>query len=393
VAVLLVYVLFFDLGVGQVALVPLLPRFVEELSLSGVETGALAAVASVAMIVLALPIGMLADRLGARVLTMAAAGFLAAGSLGQGLAPDYWTLLASRSVFGVGHAVLWTAAIAWLSDLVPDRRRAAVIGATTPVSGLGYALGPVFAGFTAERLGVVVPFAAVAAVAVAALAGLVAAPRPGRPAMERPTLGRAREAVRRDPRARAGLAAMLLTGFVFASGALLLAPLALGDNGLSEGAIGSLLTVAGVVSVVVGGLVARLGERLVTVRAALVFTALLTAALVLPVLSTGTWPLLGFLIGLGVAASALSTIAYPLGVHGAHAAGVGRGGVVGLMNLCYGCVAVTGPILCGALAGAVGLRAGFAAVLAWSGLTLAVLAGDRWRLVVMERRAANAPAS
>src|SRR5207245_10389779 len=56
------------------------------LRLTRVQVGALFAVASVAMVVVTLPIGVVTDRLGARRLTLAAAVLVALSALGQGLA-------------------------------------------------------------------------------------------------------------------------------------------------------------------------------------------------------------------------------------------------------------------------------------------------------------------
>src|SRR5919197_1093069 len=111
-----------------VALVPLAPTFARELSLSKVETGAILAAASFATLVVAFPIGVLADRVGARALTLGSAGLFTASCVGQGLAGDFWSLIVSRAAFGVALGVTWTAGVAWLADDA-EAARARALGA------------------------------------------------------------------------------------------------------------------------------------------------------------------------------------------------------------------------------------------------------------------------
>jgi len=70
----------------QSALAPLGPVYAAELHLSRVQVGELFAAASVAMVVVAFPIGLVTDRLGACRLTVGAAALVALSSPGQGLA-------------------------------------------------------------------------------------------------------------------------------------------------------------------------------------------------------------------------------------------------------------------------------------------------------------------
>src|SRR5437764_2928668 len=73
-----------------VALVPVAPTFARQLDLSKLETGAVLASASFATVVVSVPIGLLADRIGARALTIASAVVLTGSCVGQGLAADFW---------------------------------------------------------------------------------------------------------------------------------------------------------------------------------------------------------------------------------------------------------------------------------------------------------------
>ena len=109
--------------------------------------------ASLAPVVIAIPVGVYADRIGARRLALAGAVVLALGTLGQGLTETFSILLVARVVLGIGSAVIWTAGTAWLSDSVSERRRSAALGAVMTVAGVGASIGPAYAGYVAEALG------------------------------------------------------------------------------------------------------------------------------------------------------------------------------------------------------------------------------------------------
>ena len=116
-----IYALILVDEVVLMAIFPLAPTFADDLGLSKTETGALLAASAFATVLVAVPAGVLADRIGARRLTIAAAVLLTLATLGQGLAGELWSLLLARAAFGAASATIWTAGIAWLSDSVPSR--------------------------------------------------------------------------------------------------------------------------------------------------------------------------------------------------------------------------------------------------------------------------------
>ncbi|MGI8607065.1 MAG: MFS transporter, partial [Gaiellaceae bacterium] len=83
--ILLIYALLFVTESLQAALVPLLPRFAHEFGLSDVETGSLLSAATLATVVIGVPIGILSDRLGAKSLAVAAAFIVGTAAIMQGL--------------------------------------------------------------------------------------------------------------------------------------------------------------------------------------------------------------------------------------------------------------------------------------------------------------------
>ena len=120
-----VLLLFAAVFVGEVmwsAIVPLVPAFAHRFALSPLQSGVLLASASVAILIVSIPAGMLGERLGARRVTLAAMAVLAVADAGQGLAGTFWELLAARTLFGVGFGALWTTGLAWLSEAAREHQ-------------------------------------------------------------------------------------------------------------------------------------------------------------------------------------------------------------------------------------------------------------------------------
>ncbi len=86
------------------------------------------------MLAISIPSGMLADRYGARPLTLLAAALMS-GALVAHAIPGFWPLLAARFVFGLGFGTVWTAGIAWISELAPPERRAEVLARPMTIAG------------------------------------------------------------------------------------------------------------------------------------------------------------------------------------------------------------------------------------------------------------------
>lgn len=374
-----VYALVFAAGMVQTALAPLGPVYAAELHLTRVQVGALFAAASVAMLVVTLPIGVVTDRLGARRLTVAAALLVGLSALGQGLAHDFWLLLGSRALFGVAFGAVWTAGLAFLAE-GGATERSSTLGATIPITGAAGAIGPAFAGVAAAHFGLAVPFVAIAAVAGAAAVALVLAPAPLAPErVEHLDLGRMLRAAR-DNRLVLGAAAMMTAAGFSSSLAYVLVPLRLRSNGVSVAAIGTILGGAAVLYIAAGIVTARLGGRAATPRIAGASVLALGLALVLPAASSATLVLVAFLFARSACNAVTSTIAYPLASAGAAATGLGAGAAIGFVNAAWAMSTVVAPLAGGAVAQAAGDRLAFALLVP---ITLAVGA---W-LVIGARRA------
>ena len=369
------YALIFLTEVVWVAIVPVAPTYAEKLSLSKVETGTVLAAAGIATVLVSLPTGLLADRIGARTLTLGSSALMTVSTLGQGLASDFWSLLVTRGAFGVALGAIWTAGLAWSSGAAPPERQVASLGAPVMVAGLGIMIGPAFAGVLADRFGVRTPFLVLG---VASALVTVAFARAGAQETRhrRRPLGETFRAARRDRVLLAGAAVIVLVGIMGGS-VNLLVPLELRRNGLSTGTIGVVISASAAVFVVASAVVTALGSRAVTIRIAGVAALLYAASTLIPLAATSSLALVAFLLVRSPFWSALSTLAYPLGGLGAHRADVGSGAVMGLLNVLWGVAWSFAPIVAGAIAQAAGERWAFGALVACALATGLWLLGER----------------
>jgi len=366
--------LYLGIFVGEVmwmALVPLVPTYSQHYDLSKLESGMLLAAASVTILAVSIPATMLADRFGARRLTLAAMLLMALSDLTTGLSGSYWELLASRMLFGVGFGIVWTTGVGWLGE-VAGTSQARALSLTVTTAGLGGITGPAFAGVAVERYGLAAPFVACAVVTAAVFIGMLTIPATTgqRPETTIPLATTIRR-VAGDRLVLASLLTMMLGGFV--GGAVnLLAPLQLHRNGLSESAIGLAFSVAALTFIVSSAVVARFGERAASVRVACLSAAAMAAALLLVAASTSSQAVIGFLLARGPISALMFTITFPLGVVGARRAGISLTAVAALLNIVWSAAALVGPIAAGAMAEATSSQATYVCLIAL------LLAGAAW---------------
>src|SRR4051812_49459505 len=91
-----------------IALVLLIPTYTTRFDLSVFEAGLVVAAPAIAMLALSVSLGLLSDRVGPRVVTVAARALLAGSALGQGVAGSYAVLLVGLALFRVTSAVIYT---------------------------------------------------------------------------------------------------------------------------------------------------------------------------------------------------------------------------------------------------------------------------------------------
>jgi MFS family permease len=157
------------------AIVPVLPSFVASLGLSPASIGLVVAVPAAAKLLLNLPIGILVDRVGRKAPLIAGTLLDAAGCFATAAACSLRTMVPARLLVGAGNSAATVAGNAYMLDVVsryPDRT-GLLLGTTQAVGLLGFAAGPSLGGILAERGGPSLPFL-VLGIALCALVPLYA---------------------------------------------------------------------------------------------------------------------------------------------------------------------------------------------------------------------------
>jgi len=343
-------------GVAEASLVPLLPSIRDDLDMTPVQAGIVLSATTLAMLVVAIPVGVAANRYGTRVPLVMAAGLIPIALLGQALAGSLVLLVAARFLFGLSFGIIWV--------IAPARAAAAGRGAsgTGPLiaaSGLGWLIGPVVAGGVADLAGwrIASLVLAAAALPLIPLIARYAEPRRTGERLQRVRLGAALGLVRCD-RAIAGAALVsALLGVVGGVSGLLL-PLALAGNGLSAGGIGLAFGIAAAVWIAAAALVGRLRASAVHLRGVGVAVAVLAGAWLLPAFGLSTFALLAFLLVSTGCRSAINALNFAVGVRAS--SGDAAPAVIGVMNLAWAMMALSTPLLAGLADGSAGVRAAFA---------------------------------
>lgn len=259
---------------------PLLPNLAEEFSLSKAGAGALSASYPIGTLVLALPAGLLAARIGAKPTVLIALGVLAGGSLVFALATSAPVLIVARTLQGFGAAAVWAGGLAWVVASAPREYRAQAIG-TAIGAAIGGALGGPILGALAEEIGRAVVFAVFVALPLGLIVALARLPGPA--SIATPGLQAVKIAIT-DARMRRGILLMALpsVGFGLIN---VLVPLRLDELGAGATAIAAIFLVAAALESVMSPLAGRLADRrspLTPARAGLFAGALGIALLPFP---------------------------------------------------------------------------------------------------------------
>jgi MFS family permease len=121
--------------------VAMFPYLRDEWRLLDVELGSLASVVPFVVALLAVPVAMLADRIGYLRSIVAMALLWSLATIGCALATGYGSLLAIRALVGIGEAGFAATAAALLATRFPPRARGTLLGAFLVAAVLGNAAG------------------------------------------------------------------------------------------------------------------------------------------------------------------------------------------------------------------------------------------------------------
>ena len=155
---------------GQGVISPVLPLFAKNFGVGAAMIGLTLSFFALARLILNVPLGVLSDRYGRRLLLISGPLVTAVGMYGSGFAGDITQLLAWRFVAGAGSAMYMTGAQIYLTDISTPATRARFIGTNQGALLLGIAVGPAIGGIVAEFYGLRAPFILVGTMALVATA-------------------------------------------------------------------------------------------------------------------------------------------------------------------------------------------------------------------------------
>jgi MFS family permease len=368
----LVHSLLVVSSMAQYAVLPVLPLLQHDFGVSAAALSWLLALPSLTMIVASIPAGWLCDRLGARELTFAAAAGLTLSCVLQSL-PGLITFVLGRFAFGVATTAIWTSGPAWLNET--RKGSSGRVGAIVTSAAVGSIAGPLVAGTLADRFGLGLPFAVLAATSAClavplALAGRRLAP-PRQTTMRWTTVTRQ---VVRSSELRGALAAMVAVGAV--SGAIqLLVPLQLHRAGQSATGIGLAFSASGLVYVAASACAARAHAATVTAAAAVAGCLVMGLTVAPAAFTDSSVVVVTCLLTITLPRAQLNTVSYRLAAASETAHNGNLGLVVGLLNLVWAISMSLGPIAAAWLSSALGPKPAFLSTALWAGGVGIVLAG------------------
>lgn len=266
--------------------------------------GWLRASSGVISLCLALPIGLLSDRVGRRWVIVGGLFTFALGMFCVGVAGGLPLLLVGSLLFGVAGVATFQIGAALLGDVTTPGQRAMAFGLYTTAMGVGFTIGPLIGGQLAERAGTAVAF--IVGGVVALVAGALAILILPNPRLEGVRGGAARSlrgilAMARRPDLALACVGTLLMSWTFNGAISTFFPLYGDALGLSAATIGALFALRALVSAfgrIPNGMLARLLGNQSVMLGALVINALAMLALAF---AQQTWLLAVLLICEGLA--------------------------------------------------------------------------------------------
>jgi MFS family permease len=258
-------VAFLQTHLHRLGFAPLIPTFVTDLGLGYAAAGTIQTAYFWTYTVVQVPIGVVADRWGARRVMAACMGVLAVGAVAFALSGSFAAAVGARMLVGLGAAAVWVPAMRLVSEWFPAEERARATGMISAGGAVGGTLGLLLVPWVAAGVGWRWAYGLTALPALLTLALIAAFVRPGPGAASTRTMGASLGAVlRARPLWPFNLMVFFSYGAYFSFLTFLPAFLVsvLGASGPQAGLITGLITAGTVVSWPLAGWVSdRAGRR------------------------------------------------------------------------------------------------------------------------------------
>ncbi|MEZ5060749.1 MAG: MFS transporter [Solirubrobacterales bacterium] len=146
---------------------PLLPEIEERTGVGDAALGLALAAYAIPIMLISIPVGRLADRIGRRPLLLTGLVLTGVGSLLIAYSESLGVLLVGRAVQGIGSTGSWVAALTVVSDLARPGRKGEAIGFALAANSIGGIGGPALGGIAGGQISFEAPFLIVTGIAAA----------------------------------------------------------------------------------------------------------------------------------------------------------------------------------------------------------------------------------
>jgi DHA1 family multidrug resistance protein-like MFS transporter len=167
--ILSIYVPSFFIFLGMSIISPILPIYAESFNVNYTMVSLAISMYAFGRFLADVPVGLLSDRVGRRLMMVLGTIILAVCSLLNATAPTFALFLVYRFLEGVGSAMWMTSRTTLLADILKPEERGRVMSYFQAFMLLGASAGPTIGGFIATRYGLRAPFYAYTAVGVISL--------------------------------------------------------------------------------------------------------------------------------------------------------------------------------------------------------------------------------
>lgn len=355
--------IFFDVAFFA-AIAPLLPEYVDDLSLSKAQAGMLSAAYAAGTLVGSLPAGFVASRVGPRKTVIGGLLLLGFSSVAFGFANEINLLDLARFTQGIAGALIWSGALTWLITTAPEEKRGAVIGTALGTAIAGALLGPAL-GAVAGSIGTEPVFGSVMVITLALSYGASRLPETKAP--ETQTLREVVDTLVSRPVVEA--AAFVAVPSVMFGAIEVLVPLRIDALGGGHGLIAAGFVVGAGLEAMLAPLAGRISDR-VGHRSPYVAGLLICAAAMVAIATVTTLgAVLGGLILTSLGAGLCFAPALTLISDVAEASSLHQGFAAGLSNMAWAAGQVIGGVGGGVVASFTGNAAPSIAIAAMLTLT------------------------
>jgi MFS family permease len=140
-----------SMGIGMVA--PVLPVYAESLGASGPLAALTFAAFAITQIFISPFAGRISDRFGRKPFIIVGASTYIVASLGWLFVEDIYAVIAFRALTGVGSALIFSLANAYIGDLTPRGQEGRWMGTFGVFDFLGFGVGPIVSGVVRDQWG------------------------------------------------------------------------------------------------------------------------------------------------------------------------------------------------------------------------------------------------